>query len=165
MVIHSHICRSYIVIHTHTWSYIVIQSTFAYWPSFRRLSAGTTRSVSGEKLKARTVQLPHHPPDHREHRDHHDHDHNDHDDQDEDCFQMNCISKPLLQKYSWQPIVQECIIYHREYILRVSIIWQECLSDKSESFTAYILYVYCIYTVYTYPAPHVWHIFMGILNQ
>jgi len=39
------------------------------------------------------------------------------------AVQMNCISKPLLQKYSWQPIVQECIIYLREYILHISILW------------------------------------------
>jgi len=38
------------------------------------------------------------------------------------AVQMNCISKPLLQKYSWQPIVQECIIYLREYILHISIL-------------------------------------------
>jgi len=51
----------------------------------RRLSAGTTKSVSGEK-KLQHVQLPPHPDHHEHHRDHHLD--NDHDDQDEDCLQM-----------------------------------------------------------------------------
>ena len=64
---------------------IILFSTFTHWPSFRRLSAGTTRSASGEEARlAPTVQLPRHP-DHHEHRDHHHDPQKDHDDQDEDC--------------------------------------------------------------------------------
>ena len=98
------------------------KSTFAHFPSFRRLSAGTTRSVSGEEqgwlqqsnylailtimstviipIILKTIMMI----------------------EMKTAFQMNCMSKPLLQKYSWQPIVQECIIYHREYILHISIL-------------------------------------------
>ena len=82
------------------------------------------------------------------------------------AVQMNCISKPLLQKYSWQPIVQECIIYLREYILHISILWCIIFHINSTYISWYSLFTTeNIFYTYLLFGASIFHIYPTYIHQ